>query len=85
MKNSLNQLTEIEKDLLAKQKKDILKIALDNVTKEHMELYYSSTYEISEEIFKYINSSKLVEKQREIVKDLSIEDIQVILSLNSKF
>jgi hypothetical protein len=78
-----NQLEEKEKDLLHNKKKEIIGKIVMILRDSDKELYYAPTIEIAEMIFQHINSDQLSTKDREIVADLSRDDIQILMSLNS--
>lgn len=77
------QFEEKEKDLLHTKKKEIIQKIVSLLRDQYSELYYSPTIEIAELVFQHINSSDFPQKELEIVGELTRDDIQILMSLNS--
>jgi len=77
------QAEEKEKDLLTNKKKEIIQKIVSHLRDSDRELYYAPTIEIAELVVQHIQSEKLNAKDREIVQELSRDDVQILMSLNS--
>lgn len=75
---------QTEKTFHEKQKILIHRL-LNEFMQNNESLYYSSTDEVCENLCDYIsNRAKLTQEERELVKDLSPEDVKIQFSYHSK-
>lgn len=65
-------------------KKKILDQVLNVLREEDQELYYTDTSSISHIIKDYIEDNNLLREEFELVKDLSPNDILILISYNSR-
>lgn len=81
-----NNLEDKEKDLDVNKQREILSRLAGDLMKDHSDMYYSSTYEISEMVYEKIHQKGVLDVQEyTLMKDLSVRDIQVLYGVNSKF
>jgi hypothetical protein len=77
-------MEEKRKDLTASKQKQLINTIVARLSELHPSFYYSATSEIAYEIELYIgNGDGLSHDETEILKGLSRNDIQLILSLHS--
>ena len=77
----MKNLVEKTKDLESFHQNQILTELLDQVQRLTPEHYYSTTTEVSQVIYQFIHDEKsLTLEEYEKVKNLSVRDIQIILS-----
>lgn len=78
-------MEEKRKDLISTKQKELLAKLLVSLQSEHPNFYYLSTTEIAYEILEYSKeSSELSREERSLITDLSMRDVQILLSLNNK-
>lgn len=82
-------MEEKHKDLIASKQKELINTIVARLSELHPSFYYSATSEIAYEIELYIKNGDgssgqgLSHDETELLKDLSRNDIQMILSLHS--
>jgi hypothetical protein len=77
-------MEEKHRDLIASKQKSLINTVVARLSELHPSLYYSSTSEIAYEIERYIGSGDgLSHDETELLKGLSRNDIQMILSLHN--
>ena len=64
-------------------KKEIIDNLVNDLSKDSPDLYYSPTSVIAQIVFDKIQANLLSREKYEVVKDLSREDIQVLMSYSS--
>ncbi len=75
-------MEEKRQDLTAEKQKRRLEQLLQELSREHMDLYYQSTSEIAFQLKTYIrDGAKLDQEDRALLEPLSQSDIQIRLSL----
>lgn len=66
------------------RQREVVRKIIKDLTQEHMDMYYNSTSDTANEIYKYIqNGEKLNQEEKELVGGLSARDISLLLSLNT--
>ena len=76
-------MQEKRKNLVHSQQKKIIAEVIESLNQSHPSFYYLSTIEVAAEIKKYMQEpAKLSHDQYEIIKDLSRQDIQMLLSFH---
>ena len=65
------------------RRKDIIQSIINDLNKSKPELYYTDTMTICALVEDYIKDKKLSQSEFELVKNLSRDDIQVLMSYNS--
>lgn len=65
------------------QRKEIVQQIIAHLSTEDPNLYYTPTNEIGMEVVKYIKQKKLSAHEYELVKDLTFQDVQILMSYNS--
>ena len=74
----MREKTEKEKQ------RTILFRVIQEISKDNMDMYYSSHSDTASEVYEYIQNSKsLPREDQELVKDLKVDQISIILSLKS--
>lgn len=77
-------MEEKRKDLIASKQKSLINAIVSKLSEQHPSFYYSPTSEIAYEIEQYIHRGEsLTRDDIDVLKPLSREDIQMILSLHS--
>jgi hypothetical protein len=77
-------MEEKRKDLIASKQKQLINTIVAKLSQLHPSFYYSATSEIAYEIERYIKQADgLSHDEIEVLKGLSRNDIQMILSLHS--
>jgi hypothetical protein len=77
-------MEEKRKDLIASKQKQLINTIVAKLSQRHPSFYYSATSEIAYEIELYIKQADgLSHDELEVLKGLSRNDIQMILSLHS--
>jgi hypothetical protein len=77
-------MEEKHRDLIASKQKSLINTIVAKLSELHPSLYYSSTSEIAYEVERYISSGdNLKHDETEVLKGLSRNDIQMILSLHN--
>lgn len=77
-------MEEKHKNLINSQQKELLNNIVARLNESHPSFYYLSTIEIAAEIKKYIlESGNLSHDDSELMKGLSREDIQILLSFHN--
>lgn len=72
------------KDLIASQQKELINLIVAKLSQLHPSFYYSPTSEIAYEIEQYVQSGEgLSRDEHDLLKVLSRNDIQMILSLHN--
>ena len=69
--------------LESKIKKEIVQTIINELSKKEPDLYYTDTMTIASLVVEYIEDKKLKQTEYELVKDLSRNDVQVLMSYNS--
>lgn len=64
-------------------KKQIIQDIINSLNKADPNLYYTDTMTVAALIVEYIQEQKLKKNEFELVKDLSRNDVQVLMSYNS--
>jgi len=78
-------MEEKRKDLISTKQKELLAKLLVSLQSEHPNFYYLSTTEVAYEILEYSKEySELSREERSLITDLSMRDVQILLSLNNK-
>ena len=65
------------------KKKEIIQSIINILSKSDPELYYTDTMTITSYVSDYIKEKNLKQSEYELVKDLSRDDIQILMSYNS--
>lgn len=65
------------------KKKEIIQSIINDLSKSDPDLYYTDTMTIAAFVEEYINDKKLIQSEYDLVKNLSRDDIQVLMSYNS--
>jgi hypothetical protein len=65
------------------KKKEIIQSIINMLSKSDPELYYTDTMTITSYVSDYIKEKNLKQSEYELVKDLSRDDIQILMSYNS--
>lgn len=65
------------------EQKIIIKKIVNDLSKQSHDFYYESTASIARMIHEYIQSDQINSHFKDDVAELSIEDIQILLSYNS--
>lgn len=77
-------MEEKHKDLIAVKQRALIMSIVVKLNELHPSFYYSPTSEIAYEVERYIKGgNNLLHDEVELLRDLSRQDIQMILSLNS--
>lgn len=77
-------MEEKHRDLVAVKQKELIRSIVTKLNELHPAFYYSSTSEIAYEIEQYVKGgNRLSHEDTELLKNLSRNDIQMILSLHS--
>lgn len=77
-------MEEKRKDLVATRQKELLNMIVAKLSDINPSFYYSATSEIAYEIEQYIQRAEgLSRDELDVLKPLSRNDIQIILSLHS--
>ncbi len=76
-------LEDKRKDLDSEKQKQLLRKLVEDLSKQHIDLYYQPTSEIAAFLEKQIESGKsLLAEDRALLRRLSRRDIEVLLSLH---
>ena len=70
----------MQEELLRKKKVKIIYDTIDIISKRHPDLYYESTDDVSDLVYKYFKE-ELTQEKKEIVGDMKRKDIAIMLSL----